>query len=50
MPKRLRRGDLLPRPGRRPTPRTRELAEALARYEAPGINTLVEGEPPLLWQ
>lgn len=48
---RLRRGDLLPRmvvppPG----PRSRELSRELARSEAPGINTLVAGEPAVVWE
>lgn len=48
---RLRRGDLLPRMRRaHPGARSRSLAAALARFEAPGINTLIAGEPPLLWQ
>lgn len=47
----LRRGDLLPRvlcdpPG----PRSRRLAERLARYEAPGINTLGPDGTTLVWR
>lgn len=50
-PPRLSRGDLLPRivvppPG----PRSRELSAGLDRHLAPGISTVVEGEPSLVWQ
>ncbi|MEO6193979.1 MAG: aminotransferase class III-fold pyridoxal phosphate-dependent enzyme, partial [Thermoanaerobaculia bacterium] len=33
-----------------PGPRSRELSAALGRFEAPGINTLVGGEPAILWE
>ncbi len=33
-----------------PGPRSRELSAALGRLEAPGINTLVGGEPAILWE
>jgi 4-aminobutyrate aminotransferase-like enzyme len=44
-------GDLLPEivlppPG----PRSRELSAALGELEAPGVNTLVQGGPSILWQ
>ena len=44
-------GDLLPEivvppPG----PRARELSGALAKLEAPGVNTLYKGEPAILWE
>jgi acetylornithine/succinyldiaminopimelate/putrescine aminotransferase len=44
-------GDLLPEivvppPG----PRSRELSAALRELEAPGVNTLIGGEPSILWQ
>lgn len=51
MPQALARGDLLPQiltdlPG----PASRALALALARHEAPGINTLgADGEPAVVW-
>jgi 4-aminobutyrate aminotransferase/(S)-3-amino-2-methylpropionate transaminase len=46
----LTRGDLPPRiltppPG----PRSRELAQRLAESEAPGVNTVGAGDPPILW-
>ncbi|HEV7517932.1 MAG TPA: aminotransferase class III-fold pyridoxal phosphate-dependent enzyme, partial [Thermoanaerobaculia bacterium] len=46
----LTRGDqppriLTPPPG----PRARELAQRLAKVEAPGVNTVVPGYPPILW-
>ena len=46
----LTRGDQPPRmvvppPG----PRARELARLLAEVEAPGVNTVGSGEPPILW-
>lgn len=49
--KSLRRGDLLPRivtppPG----PRARTLCRDLARYEAPGVNTLPGGASTMVWQ
>jgi 4-aminobutyrate aminotransferase-like enzyme len=48
---RLRRGDLLPRiVSPPPGPEARRLSALLARYEAPGINTLVAGAPSLLWE
>jgi 4-aminobutyrate aminotransferase-like enzyme len=48
----LVRGDLVPRLAVPPPgPRSRELAAALARHEAPGINTLgPRDEPALVWQ
>jgi len=44
-------GDLLPEivvppPG----PRSRELSASLAELEAPGVNTLFQGEPSILWE
>ena len=44
-------GDLLPEivvppPG----PRSRELSAALGELEAPGVNTLVQGAPSILWE
>jgi 4-aminobutyrate aminotransferase-like enzyme len=44
-------GDLLPEivvppPG----PRSRELSGALGELEAPGVNTLFQGEPSILWE
>jgi len=33
-----------------PGPRSRELSAALGRFEAPGINTLMGGEPAILWE
>ncbi len=33
-----------------PGPRARALAERLARFEAPGINTLLRGEPAIAWR
>ncbi len=44
-------GDLLPEivvppPG----PRSRELSAALGKLEAPGVNTLFQGEPAILWE
>jgi acetylornithine/succinyldiaminopimelate/putrescine aminotransferase len=33
-----------------PGPRSRELSEALRELEAPGINTLMGGEPAILWE
>jgi 4-aminobutyrate aminotransferase / (S)-3-amino-2-methylpropionate transaminase / 5-aminovalerate transaminase len=44
-------GDLLPEivvppPG----PRSRELSAALAKLEAPGVNTLYMGQPAILWE
>jgi acetylornithine/succinyldiaminopimelate/putrescine aminotransferase len=44
-------GDLLPEivvppPG----PRSRELSAALAKLEAPGVNTLYGGQPAILWE
>lgn len=33
-----------------PGPRSRELSAALREAEAPGVNTLVAGEPSILWQ
>lgn len=49
--KRLARGDLLPKiltppPG----PRARRLSRSLARAEAPGVNTLHDAAPTILWQ
>ena len=48
---RLARGDLLPKiltppPG----PRAQQLSRSLARWEAPGVNTLLAGAPNVLWQ
>lgn len=48
---RLRRGDQLPQmvtvpPGAR----SREMAETMARVEAPVVNTLYRGEPSVVWQ
>lgn len=34
---------------RLPGPRSRELSGQLARYEAPGVNTLYRGEPSIVW-
>jgi 4-aminobutyrate aminotransferase-like enzyme len=46
----LRRGDLLPRVVVRPPgPRARALARRLRRFEAPGINTWVDGEAGVPW-
>lgn len=49
---RLRRGDLPPRlAGATPGPRSRQLSRTLARFEAPGINTLPPGGgPTLVWE
>jgi 4-aminobutyrate aminotransferase-like enzyme len=33
-----------------PGPRSRELSAALAELEAPGVNTLFQGEPSILWE
>lgn len=33
-----------------PGPRSRELSAALGRLEAPGVNTLYQGEPAILWE
>lgn len=50
LPRPLRRGDLLPRLlGPLPGPRSRALFQALARWEAPGVNTLIRGEGSLAW-
>jgi len=53
-PPSLARGDQLPRivtpPPGPPGPRARELAARLAAVEAPGVNTVVPGHPPILWQ
>lgn len=50
-PPRLRRGDLLPRIVTSPPgPAARQASRALARYEAPGINTLYGDDPNILWQ
>lgn len=47
----LGRGDLSPRMvSPPPGPRARELAARLARAEAPGVNTVGTGTPPILWQ
>ncbi len=44
----LQRGDLLPRIASPPPgPRARQLAEALAAFEAPGVNTVGDGPSPL---
>lgn len=47
----MSRGDLLPEivvppPG----PRSRELSAALGELEAPGVNTLFQGKPAILWE
>lgn len=48
---RLRRGDLLPRVLQPPPgPRARRLGTRLARFEAPGINTLSADGVSLLWE
>lgn len=45
------RGDELPHlVAAPPGPRSREIAAALARYEAPGANTLFRGKPSLIWE
>lgn len=47
---RLKRGDLPPRMGTRsPGRRSRALSRRLAASEAPGTNTLVDGEPAVVW-
>lgn len=48
---RLSAGDQLPKlVCRPPGPRSRELAEDLERLEAPGVNTLYEGRPSIVWE
>jgi 4-aminobutyrate aminotransferase-like enzyme len=44
-------GDLPPRIRTAPPgPRSRELSERLRELEAPGVNTLIPGQPSLLWE
>lgn len=44
-------GDLLPAiVAPPPGPRSRELSDALRELEAPGVNTLLGGEPAILWE
>jgi acetylornithine/succinyldiaminopimelate/putrescine aminotransferase len=44
-------GDLLPKiVAPPPGPRSRELSAALGRLEAPGVNTLFQGTPSVLWE
>lgn len=48
---RLRSGDRLPVIRvQQPGPRTQQTLSAVARFEAPGINTLVGGERSLVWE
>jgi len=47
----LRSGDRLPEiVCRPPGPRSRQLADSLERFEAPGVNTLFDGRPGIVWQ
>ena len=47
----LDRGDQLPEiVAPPPGPRSRALAEDLARLEAPAANTLFRGEPSIVWR